>query len=224
MNRCWRARSLLASVLLAGLAAGTGCMPLFPAPEPPGLSKKQANDVLACQVGLDVAGRKFVEHKMKELETCAQNILAIRLPFENEQISEDEYLKKLDGVRDGCNKNFKDIQTASTRFVDKVIDACDPVAEWILDWDELSFLILNDETSGFPETGSVEELAGSMCTMKELIVDQMVFFQMPRLMELLSYLGEDYVVITSENDFPIGYPNIPLDDRCAPIQDMAGLL
>jgi hypothetical protein len=49
---------------------------------------------------------------------------------------------------------------------------------------------------------------------KEIVVDQMVFFQMPRMMELLYSLGEEYVVIQGENDFLYGYPNIPLDERC----------
>jgi hypothetical protein len=208
-------RSLLAAALLAALGVGTGCMPLFPPPPGLGLSKGDVNDIVECQDTINRAGRKFVERKLKELENCALGVLELRLAAENELIDEDKYFDKLESAADDCLDNYEDISDQSTVFVDKVIQACEPVEEWILDGDSLRFLLASEEF-GYIQTGNVEELAGSICFIKELFVDQMIFTQMPRLLELLEHLEEfgDFIDIVSENDFPLGIPDIPLDERC----------
>jgi hypothetical protein len=208
-------RSLFAAALLAALGVGTGCMPLFPPPPGLGLSKGDVNDILECQDTINRAGRKFVERKLKELENCALGVLQLRLLAENELIDEEKYFSKLESAADDCLDNYEDISEQSTVFVDKVIDACEPVEEWILDGDSLRFLLASEEF-GYIQTDSVEDLAGSLCLIKELFVDQMVFTQMPRLLELLDHLEEfgDFVEILDENDYPLGIPLIPLDERC----------
>jgi hypothetical protein len=204
---------LLACGLLAGLVGATGCMPLFPSPPGLGLNGGQVNAIVGCQKTIHIAGQKFVSTKLKELESCVLEIVGIRLLWENELIDGDSYDSRIESARRSCDRRFAQITRASTRFVDSVIDACEPVEEWILDGDSLRFLLLEEE-AGFVDTESVVGLAGSLCGIKELLVDQLIFFQMPRLLELLEYLGEGYVDFTGENDYAFGVPDIRLDERC----------
>ena len=66
---------------------------------------------------------------------------------------------------------------------------------------------------------SIPLLAGSLCGIKSLFASQLVLFQIPRVMELFSYLGPQYIEITDENDFPFGLIVIPLDGRCVTDSD-----
>jgi hypothetical protein len=214
-------RSLLAAALLAGLSVGTGCMPLLDEPEVVPLDKKQARDVIKCQEGIKVAGRKFVESKLKELESCVDEALEAVIAFENDLIDEDDFEKQLDKARDHCRDNYKDIGRASEKFVDKVIDACEKAEEWVAsEWDVLNFQLLYEDGEDF-DVDDVEELAGTLCAVKELWVDEMVFFQVPRMIEVLSYLNQEteegeelFVLLSGSNGDSSGLPNIQLDERC----------
>jgi hypothetical protein len=118
MHRSIGAKSLLASILFVGFAGSTGCgFPIFPPPEPPGLDKKQVKAVANCQDEINDAGRKFVSVKLEKLELCVQDVLTLQLAYENELITEEEYDKKLDKIRDKCDERFAKITKASTKFV-----------------------------------------------------------------------------------------------------------
>lgn len=210
------ARALLASGFVLSLVAGTGCMPLFPIPDPPSpfLTRSQAKQLLGCQDTIARLGRKLVNTQTTSVENCALDILFENLLFENGLISEEEYEDRLDRIRDKCDKGLRKVTKASTKFIDGVIDACDGVDQYILDDDLLRFQLLSEETDGSLNLSSISSLAGSICGIKSLIANQLVLFQIPRVMELFSHLGEEYIVIVDENDFQIGYVFIPLDERC----------
>jgi hypothetical protein len=217
VNRSAREIALIAASLLFCLTAGTACMPLFPPPEAPfpRLERSELRHLLRCQDRIGLAGSKLVRTQTESVEACAMDILTLRLAYENELISEDDFDDGLDKIRNRCDKGFRRIEKASTRFMDDVIDACDEVGDFILeDYDSLRFQLLEEETDGSLDVTSIPALAGSICGIKSLFVNQLIAFQIPRALELFSYLGPSYIVIVGENDFEYGYINVPLDGRC----------
>jgi hypothetical protein len=218
VNRSDGKTALLAASLIFCLTASTACMPLFPAPPAPSpfLERSELRDLLRCQDRITGAGEKLVRTQTQSVEACAMDILTLRLAWENELISDDDYDDGLDKIRDRCDKGFSRVEKASTRFMDDVIEVCDEVGDFILDdYDSLRFQLLNEETSdSFLDVSSIPALAGSLCGIKSLFVNMLVAAQIPRALELFSYLGPSYVVIVGENDYEYGYINIPLDGRC----------
>jgi hypothetical protein len=196
-------------------------MPLFPpplAPVPP-LVSRQVREVLRCQESITKSGQKFVKTQSAEVEACALDILYLRLLYENDLVSGEEYDEQLDRIRDKCDARFRRVEKSSSQFVDAVIDACDPIADLILDdYDSLRFELLedvvDDEIGGAVDFSSVPLLAGSLCGLKSLFVQQLIAFQIPRALELFSHLGADYIVLVDEDGFEFGYIDLPLDGRC----------
>ncbi len=215
--RSKRAVVLLVSASLLGLTVSTGCMPLFPPPGAPSprLNHSQVRDLLKCEDRITLAGKMLVTTQIASVEECALDILHQRLLYENELISEDEFDNRLDAIRDKCNKGFGKVARASNKFMDSVIDACDSVGDLILeDYDSLRFQLLEEEAGSAVDVTSISALAGSLCGIKSLFVNQLIAVQIPRALELFSYLGPAYIVIVGENDFEYGYINVALDERC----------
>ena len=161
--------------------------------------------------------------KLTKLEACAQEVLKWRLRFENGLIDQDEFDAKLEATRAKCRKSYEQITEASTKFVDSVVAKCEEVTEFILgdvavDYDALRFQALANELDSDNPVTSVEQLAGQLCGVKEVLVDVALTAQMPRALELLSYLGPEFVTINSDpTDLETpgeGLPNVPLDSRC----------
>jgi hypothetical protein len=172
-----------------------------------------------CLGAIAQSGRKVVKTQSAEVEDCALDILHLRLLYENDLISGEEYDDRLDQIRDKCDARFRRVEKASSQFVDAVIDACDPVGDLILeDYDSLRFELLedlvDDELDGAVDFSSVPLLAGSLCGLKSLFVQHLIAFQIPRALELFSHLGADYIVIVDEDGYDIGYVDLPLDGRC----------
>jgi hypothetical protein len=210
------ARALLVSASVLCVIPTTGCMPLFPRPNPPSpfLTRPLIRELVRCEETINRYGRRLVNTQHTSIEDCAQDILDVSFLFDNEIIDEEEYFDAIDRIRNKCDRGLDRIERASTRFVDRVIDACDPVQEYILDYDLLRFQLLSEETDGTVNIGSLPLLAGSLCGIKSLFAMQLMLFQIPRVMELYSYLGDEYIEITDDNDFPIGRLVLRLDERC----------
>ena len=210
------ARALLVSASVLCIIPSTGCMPLFPRPAPPVplLTRSQIGNLVGCENTINRYGLKLVGTQTESVEDCAEDILEASFLFENDFIDEDEFLDEIDRIREKCDKKFEQVEKASTRFIDNVINACDQVDDFILDDDLLRFQMLSEESGDVLNVGSLPLLAGSLCGIKSLFAMQLVLFEVPRIMELFSYLGPQYFVITDENDFPIGHLVLPLDERC----------
>jgi hypothetical protein len=191
-------------------------MPLFPRPAAPVpfLTRSEIRGLVACENTINRYGRRLVRIQTESVEDCAEDILEASFLFENDFIDEDEFLDEIDRIRERCDRKLEKVERASTRFIDNVTDACEGYEDFILGDDLLRFDMLSEETDGSLNTGSVRLLAGSLCGIKSLFAMQLVLFQVPRVMELFSYLGDGYIVITDENDFPIGRLVIPLNEEC----------
>lgn len=192
-----------------------GCV--FPPPTPPDppLSEDEVKALVKCQESIKKEGAKFVNFKLKKLELCVDDVLELQLQLENGHLTPEKFEMKLAAVRKKCEKNFALITKASTKLVDGVVKACDPIETVLLGpYDPLRFQAVGDLFEGPFE--SVEEIAGLVCSGKELAVDAMVGLEVPRFCELLSILGPDFVIIDGEACLP----NIPLDPRCPPLLDV----
>ena len=206
------------SGLLLGLGTMTaiGCAVDPPPPPDPPFSQEEVKGLLACQTEIKKQGREFLNTKVKNLEECADDMLEIQLSLESQLITEDEFNAQLPAVRTKCQKKFAKVTSASTKLVDKIIAACEPVEDVLLGSDDpLLFQGLLGVVSSSGEFCSVEQIAGWVCTMKELAADFAVSVEVPRLHSLLETLGPDFLddEIGSPGG-PIFLPNIPLDDRC----------
>jgi hypothetical protein len=64
---------------------------------------------------------------------------------------------------------------------------------------------------------SLVALAGVICTSTVELADAQLWHAAPRLLELLGHLGAEYVRLF---EMANGVPNVPLDPRCPPLQNM----
>lgn len=221
-----RSRWLSGIALLGVVTASGGCV-FFPPVPPVPLTQAQVTQVENCQKAVTAAGRKFVSTKLNKLEGCVQEVLKWRLRFENGLIDQAEYDAKLEATRTKCRNAYEQITDASTKFVDSVIAKCEAAAGPVLGaYDALRFQLGAEEVNGSPLT-SIEELAGQLCGAKEAIVDVALTAQMPRALELLSYLGPEFYtgdpVPTDDTTIGTGVPNTILDGRCVTITPVSAL-
>jgi hypothetical protein len=204
------------STLLVGTVISTviGCVvEPPPAPNPP-LSRQKVQAVLTCQDTIRKEGARFLNLKLKKLEECADDVLELQMALENQLITQDQFDESLPIVRRRCIQNFSTIKTASTRLVDRIILSCGPVEQILLgESDPLLFQGLVTQMGGDGFT-SVEQLAALICGGKELIVDMAAAFEMPRLHQLLSILGPEFVIDGNNGNYSLFLPVLPLDARC----------
>lgn len=213
-----RFRWLSGTALLGVLTASGGCAFFPPVPPAVPLTQTQITQVENCQKGVTAAGRAFVNTKLLKLEACVQEVLRWRLRFENGLIDQAEYDAKLEATRNKCRTHYEAITKASTTFVDDVIAKCQDAEDAVLgEYDALRFVLGGESLFGPPTT--LEELAGGLCGAKEAGVDALLSVQMPRALEVLSYLGPEFVILedgvpTDPDTITTGFPNVPLDPRC----------
>ena len=208
-------KTSLAVFFVTACIVGFGCE--FGPPTPPStpLTRREVREVLECQETIKQEGQKFTMTKLIGLEKCFDEVLNVQLPFENGLISQGRYDSQLATVRKECLSLYQNIGRASTRLVDRIIHDCGEVESIILnsDYDPLQF-----GPTGF-NYSNVTEMAGTICGAKELAVDFAVFFEVPRMANLLDILDgdtTDSVTGTFSAEGPSGseIPNIPLDERC----------
>lgn len=211
-----RARRLArrAGALVAGLLL-SGCL-VFPAPTPPvPLTKAEVGALAKCQKAVKKAQLGFIKTKLAALESCVDGVLNVRLPFENGLTTMAEFDAGLVKMRGKCTKSYGKITAASTKLVDAIVKACTPVETFVLGpYDALRFQSAQDAGGNPP--ASLAALAGALCTATEELADAQLWNAAPRLIELLSYLGPEYVVFF---DATSALPNVPLDPRCLPLSD-----
>lgn len=199
-------------LLSLGLITITGCFSLpSPTPPDPPLSKAEVQALGKCQTAIKKEGAKFINVKLSKFEKCIDQVLELQLALENQLITQAQFDAALVKVRAKCEKNFAAIEKASTRLVDGVIKACEPIQDVLLGPnDPLQFQAFAEAMSGDLFT-SVAQLAGWICVAKELTVDVAVGVQVPRLCRLLATLNPDLVGNVEEG---VCIPLLPLDDRC----------
>jgi hypothetical protein len=212
------------STLLVGIGLSTaiGCaVDPPPAPNPP-LSERQERGVLKCQKAITKLGASFVSLKLKNLEKCAVEVLDLQLDLENQHIMQAQFDAALPNIRRECQEKFGAIKAASTRLVDGIISACEPVQDLVLGANDPLLFQGLVAGSGF---ASVEEVAGFICGVKEFAVDFAVAFEMPRLHQLLSILGSEFVADGEFQSEAIFLPVLPLDSRCsAPVASSGAIM
>lgn len=185
---------LIAAAPLMLLAGGAS-------PASAALTAEEVAGVVDCQEAIKKEGQKFASGKLKTLEQCLEGFIEPWLLFENGLIDSDTFDALLDEQFDKCFKGFEKITKASTKFVDKVVAACEPVEALVLapgvppDGDPLGFLALADFVGVDAPTSAVE-LAGLLCGGKEILVDLLAALELPRPL------------------FELGFPPILLDERC----------
>ncbi|MCC6765757.1 MAG: hypothetical protein IT293_13955 [Deltaproteobacteria bacterium] len=211
MARTSMFRLALGAALLLG---APGCL-MFPAPTPPvPLGKAEVGAIAKCQKGVKKAQRALVKTTVASLGACVDGVLAARLAFENGLTTQEEFDAGLVKLRGKCAKNYAKVGAATTKLVDAVLKACAPADAAIADaYDALRFqAAFGDFTS--PATG-LAEFAAEFCTATVETAQLQVWQAAPRLLELLGYLGVEYLVVFDESE---GLPNVPLDPRCLPLQ------
>jgi hypothetical protein len=188
---------------------------IFPAPTPPApLAKSEVSALAKCQKTIHKAQLGFVKTKLAALESCVNGVLALRLPFESALITSEDVDAGLVKQRAKCLKSYAKITAASTKLVDAIIKDCTPVEVAIVGaYDALRFQSLMTELSATPPA-NVQALAGTICAFAEMAADAAVFTASPRMMELLGYLGPEFITLSDSDS---GFPNVPLDPRCPPV-------
>lgn len=209
----------LAGGALAALAL-SGCF-LFPAPTPPApLTKADVGALAKCQNAITKAQLSYVKTRLGTLGTCLDGILKVRLPFESALTTQEEFDAGIAKMRAKCTKSYAKVTAASTKLVDAILKACAPVEEQILGaYDGLRFIAAQDQVGDPP--ASLDALATAFCALTTITSDAQLWHGMPRELELLSYLGPEFIVMV---DVSSGFPNVPLDPRCPPITPMMMLL
>lgn len=203
------------STLLVGAAFFTmaGCKISPPAPPTTPMTEEQVEAVADCQTAIKKEGAKFINYKLKKLEQCVDEVLELQLYLENGLITQAQFDAKLDQLRAKCTRNYNLISKASTKLVDGIIKKCEPVEDLVFGADDpLQFQTLSSE--GGPSLGSLESMVGTICGVKELLVDAAVGIEVPRMCHVLETLGPEFVIVNEDPDFCL--PNIPLDPRCPP--------
>lgn len=207
-------------VMLAPLAfVAAGC-PVFPAPTPPApLAKGEVAAIAKCQKAVKKAQAGYLKTRLAALGGCVDGLLAARLAFENGLATQDEFDAAVAKMRGKCTKSYAKVTAASTKLVDGIVKACAPAEDAVIGaYDALRFQAAFDVLADVPD--SLEKAAGTICTMTSETADAQLWTAAPRLMELLGYLGPEYVVEVS--GAASQFPNVPLDPRCLPLQGLPG--
>lgn len=214
----------LASVSRIAAAFGaalvlSGCF-VFPAPTPPqALTKSEIGVLAKCQKAILKAQASFLKTKLGTLQTCVNGLLAVRLPFESGLTTSDEFDAGIAKMRDKCTKGYGKITAASTKLVDAIVKACTPAEPSLLGaYDGLRFVTALDAFSDPP--ANLEALAGTICTATSETADFNLWQGAPRVIELLRYMGPEFVLFVSMES---ALPNTPLDPRC-PAPTMPGVM
>src|SRR5215471_6832319 len=129
-------RCLLGLLIGRGNTAGIGCAIDPPDHPDPALSKDQVKGVLKCQESIKKQGLKFLKKKVKNLEQCADDVLEIQLQLESHIITQEQFNEALAGARSSCVRWFSQVTEASTKLVDEIAKACEPVEDIVLGGDD----------------------------------------------------------------------------------------
>jgi hypothetical protein len=209
MHRPSRIWLLSLVVLLAGC-------PIFPAPAPPvPLDKSAAAALAKCQSAILKAQAAFVKVKLGAVGSCVDGIMKVRLPFENGLTTAADFDAGIAKMRGKCTKSYAKVGAASTKLVDTILKACTPAESAVIGgYDALR--VHSAYTFFGPDPTSILEFAAVLCTLTDEHADGELFVAAPRLMELLSYLGPEYVHLFDPGN---GLPNVPLDARCVPLSN-----
>jgi hypothetical protein len=145
------------------------------------LSKGEANALFKCQDTVAKAGQKFVSTKVKLLEQCGT--LRVKA-FLKCQAQDPKCAGFEADAAAKCDENFAKILPASTKFVDDVIKACQPVEDLLFDpSDPLAYQLLFEVIGAFRREDlsvtNVEELAGRLCAEKERVADLQTVVEVP---------------------------------------------
>lgn len=200
--------------IVASCVVVSGCT-IFPAPTPPApLAKSEVSALAKCQKTIQKAQLGFVKTKVAALDSCVNGVLALRLPFESNLVTSDDVDAGLVKQRTKCVKSYAKITAASTKLVDAIVKDCTPAEAAIVGaYDGLRFQSLMTAMSATPPT-DVVGLAGMVCAFAEMAADASVYTVSPRMMELLGYLGPEFITLSDSDS---GFPNVPLDPRCPPV-------
>lgn len=201
-------------VLLVLPAVSFAACTVLPTPTPPApLTKSQAAAVAKCQKSAQKAQLAFLKTQQGNLGSCVYGVLSLRLAFENSLATQEDFDAGLVKMRDKCTKGYAKITAGSTKLVDAIVKGCAPAdAAVVGPYDALRFqAFFAGITMSAPANS--EQVAGGICALAVDAIYANVGTAAPRLMELLTYLGPEYVSLV---DADSGFPNVPLDPRCAP--------
>jgi hypothetical protein len=200
----------------------SGCF-LFPAPIPPApLTKAEVGALAKCQKAITKAELAYIKTRLGTLGSCLDGILKVRLPFESALTTQEEFDAGIAKMRTKCTKGYAKVTAASTKLVDAIVKACTPVESQIVGtYDGLRFQAAQVEVPIGDPPVSLAAVAANICAATTLTSDAQLWHAAPRELELLGYLGPEFIVFF---DMDSGFPNVPLDPRCPPITGTMMLL
>jgi hypothetical protein len=186
-------------VMVAALMMGTAALVISPGEVAAQLTSEEAEALTKCQDAVAKSGQKFLNAKLKLIEQCGTERVEASLQCAAGNLACPDLL---DAAEATCAKNFEKVAPASTKFVDAVLKACEPVETLIFDGsDPLAYQGLIAFISSIVGANIVvtnlTELAGALCVGKELLVDAAAVLEVPA---------------GFQNPFEL--IGIPLDERC----------
>lgn len=193
--------------MAVGVMVGAAALVTGPGAVAAQLTSAEANALFKCQDTVAKAGQKFVGTKLKLLEQCG----SLRVKAFLRCQAEDPKCSDLEAAAAArCEENFAKVGPASTKFVDEVVKACQPVEALIFDAnDPLAYQLLFDVIGAFRREDitvtNVEELAGALCVEKERLVDLTAVLEVPA-----GFVNPSEFVL-----IPLELSQIELDPRCS---------
>jgi hypothetical protein len=211
--------SVLLAVSVASLSLAACSKFPSPGAASPPLTKNGAGALAKCQQAVTKAQASFAQTKTSALQKCINDVLKITIPFDNGVTTQPDYDAAKVKIADKCASGYAKITAASTKFVDAIMKACGPVEDLLFGtYDGLRWQAALGGAGGT----DLETFAGGICTLTESAVDAQLFLAAPRMIELLDSLGPDFVVETDVAS-GAGFPNVPLDSRCPPIETLGSI-
>ena len=203
--------------LAASMVSGCYSLP-SPTPATRPITDKQAQAVLACQRAITGNAVKFSSTAKRKLASCGHRAIALRVAEDRHLNSTTiaEFQARRTALVESCNGTFEKVGQASTKLIDAIVAACQPVEDLILTdatrGDPLSFRAFADYeyelSNGDVVIDTVLEIAGLICSTETNHTIEVLGYQIPRTSDASrTYLGLDV------DDFRAHLRSF-LDDRC----------
>jgi hypothetical protein len=207
---------------LAALAAGCASVP-SPPPAAVPLTKQESRSALACQQAINASAKKLVVKGFTQLDRCVALAVELRLDEDRALASTpmEEVLARREAVAARCTNAFEQVGSASTRMIDEIVAACQPVAAVVLTdsrrGDPLRLRGLAALLGAFGQAhlvyDTVEEYAGLLCGVSVDAVGEMFYAKVPRTTDAVRILFD-----LSMSEFGDHLQSF-IDPRCVALDD-----
>jgi hypothetical protein len=172
---------------LAALTAGCASIPTPPPAAVP-LTKQESRAALDCQKAINASSKRFLVKSSTQLDRCVALAIELRLDEDRELATTpmEDLLVRREEVAARCSAAFEQLGRASTKMIDEIVAACQPVAAVVLSdgrrGDPLRLRGLDALLGAFGLTrfDTVEQYAGLLCGLHVDGLGEMYYAKVPR--------------------------------------------